>query len=105
MAKEELEATILHLAALAAREGLLAEDIAPQVTVSRPTVHRALRDLVAAGRLIRLGAGRATRYQLPPKAQSDPLGSRKPVGYQRSFLDDYRPNESHLKKREPKHGY
>jgi Fic family protein len=126
MAKEELKATILHLAARAAYEGLLAEDIAPHVAVSRPTVHRALRDLVAAGRLIRLGAGRATRYQLPQPERSAqtpgrppirqsataltfspaadvlltelraPLGSRKPVGYQRSFLDDYRPNESHL---------
>ncbi len=134
MAREGLEATILRLAAQAeaSSAALSAEDIAPHVTASRPTVHRALRDLVDTGRLLRLGAGRATRYQLPPSslaAESEsllpahdrppirpaatafsfssaagellaelraPLGSRKPVGYQRSFLDDYRPNQSHL---------
>jgi fido (protein-threonine AMPylation protein) len=125
MANAGLEAIILRLAAQAAADGLLAKDIEPHVSVSRPTVHRALGDLVATGRLLRLGAGRATRYKLPSDPKSDavaqppvqpaamaftfspaahalltelraPMGSRKPVGYQRSFLDDYRPNESHL---------
>ncbi len=38
--------------------------------VSRPTINRILRDLVAAGFLERLGAGRATRYMVTEAAKS-----------------------------------
>ena len=94
---------------------------------SRPTINRALRDLLAAGFLQKLGDGRSTRY-LPTEAAKAalgalpsatatpaglglqwskaarslvealraPLGTRTPVGYERSFVDNYVPNQSSL---------
>jgi len=78
--------------------------------------------LVAAGQIVREGTGPATAYryhqpvpvastavELPTPAtiwSSDsqalraelaaPLGTRKPISYQRQFVDDYRPNQSSL---------
>ncbi len=93
---------------------------------SRPTLNRALRDLLASGFLEKLGAGRSTRYvatdagkaalgALPSAASTSagllqwspavlplvetlraPLGTRTPVGYERSFVDNYIPNQSSL---------
>ncbi len=95
---------------------------------SRPTINRALRELLAAGLLQKLGAGRSTRYvatdaarvalvamptvaptpagpgplQWSPAALSlveslrAPLGTRTPVGYDSSFVDNYIPNQSSL---------
>lgn len=96
--------------------------------VSRPTINRELRDLVAAGFLLKLGAGRSTRYQASAAAQEvlrsatpthlspsepfslrwspaartlvdslrAPLATRPPVGYDRRFVDTYKPNQSSL---------
>lgn len=96
--------------------------------VSRPTINRALRDLVAAGFLNKQGQGRSTRYiasdaarialgtstspaptvtgsgrlqwsqAVLPLVESlrAPLGTRTPVGYERTFVTDYIPNQSSL---------
>lgn len=87
----------------------------------RPTVNRQLRQLVVEGRLERRGAGRATRYIAPEavgassepfpvatgmvwsrkaralvQALSAPLGTRRPVSYQRDFAVAYVPNRASL---------
>jgi hypothetical protein len=78
-----------------------------------------LSQLVAAGRLEKVGGGRSTRYRVPGRAKPErepaaeevvplsdegakvlayvrqPIAARKPVGYDRSFLDRYRPNETY----------
>ena len=126
MAHAQLTTEILALVAAAPSEGLAADEIVAQVRASRPTVNRALRRLLDTGALRRTGASVSTRYELPgpgiaavpavrepaptesgslvfgEEAQGllavlrAPLGSRAPVGYQRSFVDDYRPNETQL---------
>lgn len=95
---------------------------------SRPTINRALRDLLATGFLEKLGGGRSTRYLATDAAKAAlgafpsaaptpavigllqwspatlplieslraPLGTRTPVGYERSFVDNYQPNQSSL---------
>ncbi len=92
----------------------------------RRTLQYRLKHLVDAGRLVREGKGRWTRYRLPhvagraalelspfqvkaygegvvPLSEAgleirayvrQPLAARKPAGYDRDFLDSYRPNES-----------
>ena len=102
--------------------------LAQALRTSRPTLNRALRDLLAFGFLEKLGAGRSTRYvateaamvalgaapitaptpvgpgalQWSPAAQPlvetlrAPLGTRTPVGYDRSFVSNYIPNQSSL---------
>jgi hypothetical protein len=84
--------------------------------ISRRSLQRRLSKLVDAELLITAGGGRSTRYILPKavsKAEPEehyvrlsPSGAavrqvvrrpeveRKPVGYNREFLDQYRPNES-----------
>ena len=96
------------------------DSLLPQKFPSR-SLQRRLQSLVEQERLVREGMGRGSRYWWPstnvvaeppaeflPLAQlplSDtgkaiqltvrgPLHSRKPVGYQRAFLDAYRPNET-----------
>lgn len=93
------------------------------LAISRNTVIRRLQEMVEAGTLIKTGKSRATRYLLPgrpapapdrqlphfPNAAELPLSkggrdvrrlitrpvnARTPVGYQRAFLDGYRPNDS-----------
>lgn len=93
---------------------------------SRPTINRDLRNLLAAGFLERQGDGRSTRYVVTEAAKAAlgilpsaaptpakslqwspaaiplvetlraPLGTRTPVGYERSFVDNYIPNASSL---------
>lgn len=89
--------------------------------LARRTAQRWLNEWVSDGKVVALGAGRARRYtaRLPvtlpsstsedlfpqyisPSADSrdilsyidQPLEARKPVGYQRDFLDAYQPNET-----------
>lgn len=92
--------------------------------LSRRTLLRRLNDLLADGRLVKVGKGRATRYRvraektgtvlpkvstqlqgehyIPVSAEGaeikhlvrQPQGNRQPVGYNRDFLDSYRPNET-----------
>ncbi|MBK1674750.1 cell filamentation protein Fic [Ectothiorhodospira shaposhnikovii] len=89
--------------------------------LARRTAQRWLNELVVAGRIKASGAGRARRYvvaaaafapsatiedvfprYIPLSADSrdilayvnQPLTARKPVGYQRDFLDAYQPNQT-----------
>lgn len=84
---------------------------------ARRTLQYRLRALVDAGRLRLTGDGRAARYHLGGKAISQPeaahivplspggqtllayvrqsVAMRQPVGYDRAFLDSYRPNETY----------
>lgn len=100
----------------------LADLLAQHPTLARRTVQRWLSQWVAAGQIAAQGEGRARRY-LPAVARStatpseagqsfsapvslsadsqdilayvsQPLQARKPVGYQRDFLDAYQPNVS-----------
>jgi fido (protein-threonine AMPylation protein) len=101
----------------ASTDGLSLDQIAEasKFDLSRTTLIRRLTDLVALGVLQKSGLSRAARYttKVPlgfiqgemfvtltkPAAEtarlvSGPLGKRRPVGYNRSFLDSYRPNKS-----------
>lgn len=87
--------------------------------LARRTAQRWLNELVAQGRIRAFGAGRARRYVVaaftlrPPSEDvfpgyislsadsrdiltyiDQPLTARKPVGYQRDFLDAYQPNRT-----------
>ena len=94
--------------------------ITEHLAVSRRTVNRTLARLVANGQIEKTGSGPTTGYRpisaptsasserrLLPVARSSeaqallaqlsrPLGSRTPVSYERTFVDDYVPNESSL---------
>lgn len=101
----------------------LAELLSAHPAVARRTAQRLIAQLIASGEVIALGEGRARRYfsaaagavrdepvisadqfpsAIPLSADSreilayvdQPLQARKPVGYQREFLDGYRPNQS-----------
>ncbi len=103
----------------------LLELLARHPDVSRRTAQRWLAQWLAAGRISATGQGRARRYfsptskkyaNVPPAAKDAPppfpfplgadsldiaayldlpLQARKPVGYQRDFLDAYLPNATH----------
>jgi len=106
-----------------ARPGITAADIADALggQVPRRTLQFRLKRLVDEGRILREGERRWARYTVPgaapapphPEAAADeaivplspesreiraylrqPLGARKPVGYNREFLDAYRPGET-----------
>ncbi|MCH8533142.1 MAG: Fic family protein [Saccharospirillum sp.] len=90
---------------------------------NRRTLQRWLNSLIAQQRVCREGQGRAVKYRLgesrntevkgdlaehaealiplSPEARDiekqvrQPVPLRKPVGYNRAFLDNYRPNETH----------
>ena len=85
---------------------------------ARRTLQYRLRALVSAGRIALRGDGRAARYHtrapadvaevaepidiIPISAASEdvrahvrqPVDARRPVGYDRAFLERYRPNET-----------
>ena len=93
-----------------------------RLPIARRALQRRLAVLVADGRLVRDGLGRATRYHMSDaeratdrgdrpvataygmslsaeaaavaRAVRVPIQQRKPVGYNRNFLDDYRPGET-----------
>jgi predicted ArsR family transcriptional regulator len=96
-------------------------EIAAHLAVPRPTVIQHISRLVQSGALLREGAGPATRYRLSElheeASQADrdgdslvwsddalkvrailksPLASRAPVTYQREFVEEYRPQQTHL---------
>src|SRR6185503_15669407 len=83
--------------------------------VSRRSLQRYLSKLVESKQLVTEGGSRSTRYLLPKSAEAGveddyvrlspsgadvrrlvrrPLAERTPIGYNRDFLDQYRPNES-----------
>ena len=104
-------------------EAVVAPEIADALSASMPrrTLQYRLKRLVDDGRLVMEGGGRWATYRSPAprdvnKAEASaeeesgltlspageeirtylrkPLGARKPVGYERGFLDSYRPGES-----------
>ena len=107
-----------------APEGLLIEDVAAlsDLGLDHRTLQRRLASLVANRSIVQSGKGRATRYKptgsaTPPALQLTPLQTdmfvpignagaeilrlvtrpipaRRPAGYNRDFLDSYRPNRS-----------
>ncbi len=103
---------------LAAGEPVQPGTLEQALQASRPTINRALRDLLAYGLLEKLGGGRSTHYRATDAAKAAvsepgllrwsptalplvealraPLGTRTPVGYERSFVSDYIPNQSSL---------
>jgi len=126
VAKPQLRGAIIACVARLAAEGQPASTAALVRALGEPraTVQRYLEELVTTGQLTRVGAGPATRYELsggtadktePSKpapryaspgwsraaeavraALARPLGARKPVSYERGFVDAYAPNHSHL---------
>ena len=92
----------------------LAELLAQHPAIARRTAQRQIALMLEHGQVTASGQGRARRYRtsgtgalafpdfIPLSADSQdilaylnqPLPMRKPVGYQREFLDAYRPNES-----------
>lgn len=75
--------------------------------LSRRTLQRRLEWLVHQGKLKPEGKGRGSRYRLVVtnresesesekirQAVRQPIQARRPIGYRRSFLDDYLPNET-----------
>lgn len=101
----------------------LAELLTAHPEVARRTAQRLIAKLIDSGQVVAMGKGRARRYFcadaqpgngvpatkadgfppfIPLSADSQdilayidqPLVARKPVGYQRDFLDAYRPNET-----------
>jgi Fic family protein len=110
---------------LALAEPVQAGALEQALQVSRPTLNRVLRDLLASGLLEKRGDGRATRYVATEAARDllpgavplpagpgalqwspaalplveairAPLGTRTPVGYDRSFVGNYIPNQASL---------
>ncbi len=105
-------------------QGVTAQDIAEALpaAVPRRTLQYRLKSLVDNNRLLMEGEGRWARYRLPQIAAAEgpapaeaerevplplsktglaiqadvrkPPEARKPVGYDRGFLDSYRPNET-----------
>ena len=111
-------------------EGVPIDALEQHTGLARKTLQRRLDVLAKAGQVRPAGRARATRYVLtgrdrvpaPNPAQGDlfvplskpaadimrlvtrPVGARKPVGYDRAFLDGYRPNQSsYLTAAEKKH--
>ena len=115
--REELFKSIL-----ANREGFsIAAVLARHPGLARRTAQRWLNELVAEGRISAMGTGRGRRYVVAPTAfiptsvneggfpghiplsadsrdilvyVDQPLTARRPVGYQRDFLDAYQPNRT-----------
>lgn len=106
---------LLHSIAASAHGLTLAELLAHHPHVARRTAQRQLAQLVASGRVVAQGEGRARRYchaaSAIPRTDLDgvplsadsldvlayvnrPLAARQPVGYQRDFLDAYQPNQT-----------
>lgn len=103
-------------------EGLsIADVLARHPDLARRTAQRWIKELMVTGRIIAVGEGRARRYlraasslssakdqadafpqYIPLSADSQgiiayidqPLMARRPIGYQREFLESYLPNKS-----------
>ena len=120
IAKKDLQAIID--AVTSHRDGLSVQQLHEELgkTIFPGTLRYRLKRLVEDNRLVREGKARATRYRIPteeessgtvetPGKQSVPVSkagavirkyvrqapeNREPVGYDRTFLDSYRPNET-----------
>ena len=115
---------LLHSIQACAHGLTLAELLTHHPHLARRTAQRQVAQLVASGRVVAQGEGRARRYCAAASAASgadpagsnagtglgnvllsadshdilayvnQPLAARKPVGYQRDFLDAYDPNQT-----------
>lgn len=114
----EIELSAIEAVIRSHAEPISAREIANRLTSapSHRTLQFRLKRLVEEGRLVRHGARSHAKYSLPPRAQRSapaeitiPLSERSsrletrlespphlrtPVGYDRQFLDSYRPNSS-----------
>lgn len=107
-------------------EGVTARQIAQALPTKLPrrTLQYRLNRMVSAGHLIKEGARRWVKYRLPTEVEGvtvrdeavvmvlseggteirnylkSPPARRKPVGYNRDFLDSYRPNQTSYLSRE-----
>jgi hypothetical protein len=100
-----------------AADGLKIDELSTllHLDISRRSLQRHLSELVESKQLVTEGGSRSTRYLLPKSTEAGieddyvrlspsgadvrqlvrrPLAARTPVGYNRDFLDQYRPNES-----------
>lgn len=115
-AHPDAQAEIAVAAVAAAPEGLTISQIAEAVgePIVRRTLQYRLQRLVEAGRLHMSGNRRAARYHAGPHSEANagdivplspqgrlalayvrqPVAARAPVGYDRAFLEAYRPNET-----------
>lgn len=124
MPRQLSHATLESLVEAVARfpDGAPADEIERKLrpVPSHRTLQRHLSLLVTQGVLAREGEGRASRYHLPARVMEtppqpsprvfelqlssvglgirasvrEPIQLRQPVGYQRAFLENYRPNET-----------
>jgi DNA-binding transcriptional ArsR family regulator len=112
MARAMPEGDLKRIADLLDRHpgGLTAQEIAERLDPPLPhrTLQHHLKSLVGDERATRSGSGRSVRYRpasdgvvqvsaggaLAREHVRRPLPSRNPVGYDRGFLDAYRPNET-----------
>ncbi len=121
MAYREMAELLLELVGRFS-EGASIEEVMLGLTppISKRSLQRWLSSLVEEGRLVVVGRGRATRYQLREtatdetapslihsaiplskgakeilEAVSRPISARHPVTYNREFLESYRPNHSY----------
>jgi Fic/DOC family len=113
---------LTHLIGAAAQGGLSLAQISREsnMSMTRRTLIRRLNALVESGDIRKTGVGRGAKYfgishaapepTLPKQTElfmplskassaiikqvTGPLGSRKPVGYDRAFLNTYRPNQT-----------
>lgn len=83
----ESELEDIKQAVAAFPEGASIEDISLGHALNRRTLQRRLALLVDRNQLVMEGSARASRYKMPPH-------ERKPVGYDRSFLAAYQPNQT-----------
>ncbi|MEI8310666.1 MAG: Fic family protein [Verrucomicrobiota bacterium] len=110
---EEVRRVVARFSAGASVGDLLRE---PEMTFPKRTLQRRLEQLVAGGRLVEVGKGRARRYRVPAEsgtlagsgeagwlsaesvkireAVRQPVSRRTPVGYRKAFLDSYQPNRT-----------
>lgn len=99
------QALLRHLARAAG--ALQPAALVQALGLSRPTLNRELRELLAMGLITKAGDGRSTRYTATTGAWSTraqplvaslqaPLMTRTPVGYDQRFVADYVPNQSSL---------
>lgn len=123
LTEEALMQAVCELAQIG-QEWVSSTQLVKETGGSPATVKRMLERFLSANKLVKQGQARATRYSLAEQAGipstadtpapatagpqwskrsvellqrlSAPLGTREPVTYRRSFVEDYKPNESAL---------
>jgi Fic family protein len=93
---------LLELLARSPAAGLSAPELldclaAHDAAISQPTLSRRLAELKERGEVVRMGSRRGSRYQVDPVPAHFrmPAERRKPVNYNFTLLERYRPNQDH----------